>query len=88
MPTQLVAVVLYEQQTIQVLLAKSNLLLCCGAPAALHLFLQTFSVAQSELGLVDRVAFSSKFNYNACLQAIYGEQRYFSSVLDGDRIHM
>lgn len=25
----------------------------------------------SELGLVDRVAFSSKFNYNSCLQAIY-----------------
>lgn len=28
---------------------------------------------QVELGLIDRVAFSSKYSYNQCLQAISGE---------------
>jgi hypothetical protein len=42
----------------------------CSTPLATLLI----SCVQSELGLVDRVAFSSKFNYNSCLQAIYGEQ--------------
>lgn len=30
-------------------------------------------VLQAELGVLDRVAFSSEYSYNSCLQAINGE---------------
>lgn len=62
------------------------MLICCVCAAVLYCGVLLSSPAvflQSELGLLDRVAFSSKYSYNSCLQAINGEPHLTQSSACG-----